>query len=182
MGKKILVPISQGSEEMEAIIIVDLLRRAGLNVKIAGDNEIITCARGTKIIPDIMLDSIAEENDFDAVVLPGGLTGTKNLMENNNLRKILLQHNLKKGVIGAICAAPLILAQHKIINNQSVVTSHPSVKSQITSDNYSMEIVVTDGNIITSRGAGTAIEFSFKLIEILAGVDIAKTIANDIVY
>jgi DJ-1 family protein len=182
MEKSALVPLAYGSEEMEAVIIVDLLRRADINVVVAGDNDIVTCSRGIKIVPDRPLSDIADDENFGAIVLPGGSRGVDGLMEDDNLIS-LLKHNKSEGnLICAICAAPKILVKHSIVNNDTRLTCFPDVYNEINHENYSEENVVVDGNIITSRGAGTAIEFTLKIIEKLSGEEESREIAKEIVY
>ncbi len=182
MAINVLIPIAQGTEEMEAIIVADLLRRANINVKIAGESNIITCSRGVKILPDILIDDINPEDTFHAVVLPGGNIGTQRLNDNPAIEDILKKLKRKSMKIAAICAAPTILSYHKIISDENVITSHPSVKEQLLSHIYVEDKVVVDGNIITSRGAGTAIDFALKLIEVLIDSAAAKKIKDSIVY
>ena len=182
MDIKVLVPVAQGTEDMEAVIIIDLLRRAGINVKVAGENEIITCARGIKIIPDILIRKLASDDYFDAIIIPGGSEGTHNLLENDKFISILKNQHEKGRLIGAICAAPSILSFHKILTTETNVTSHPSVKSQLINCQYVDEDVVVSGNIITSKAAGTATDFALKIIEILADLDTAHQIADEIYY
>ena len=98
------------------------------------------------------------------------------------LEDIIKRHHKKDGLFGAICAAPIILSNHKVIDENSRVTSHPSVKSQLLQHNYTEDNVVIDGNVITSRGAGTSFEFALKIIEVLAGKDKAKQIADSIIF
>ena len=95
MDVKILVPVANGTEDMEAAIIIDMLRRAGIQVKVAGENEIITCARGIKLIPDLLLESINEDDEYDAIVIPGGQQGVFNLNRNEYLLSILKKHKEK---------------------------------------------------------------------------------------
>lgn len=182
MDKNVLIPVSQGTEEMEVVIIIDLLRRAGFNVKVAGDNDIITCSRRVRLLPDIFIDDITDDDEFDIIIFPGGATGTKNLMENDLLESITKHHAEKGKLIGAICAAPLILDQYKILNKASKITSHPSVKVELMKYDYSDDEVVVDGNIITSRGAGTAIQFALKIIEMVISESKSNAIAKDIVF
>ncbi len=182
MDIKALVAVAQGTEEMEAVIIIDLLRRAGINVKVAGDTEIVTCSRGVKIIPDTVLQHIDEDIVFDVVILPGGAEGSNRLSQNDYMIKILNRHLEKKKLIAAICASPLILSDHKMLDNSMMITSHPSVKEHLTKYNYVEEDVVTDGNIMTSRGAGTACDFALSIIAYLAGKEIASNVAQQIVY
>jgi DJ-1 family protein len=180
MNKKVLVPIAHGTEEMEAVIIIDMLRRAGLNVKVAGETEIITCSRGVKLIPDVLIHKMEPNEEFDAIAIPGGLEGTENL--NNDDRFIeILEHNLKNGkLIAAICAAPTILIRHQFLSADDRVTSHPSVRNTFSEINYSEDRVELNGNIITSRAAGTAFEFTLKIIELLCDKEISDKIGSDI--
>jgi DJ-1 family protein len=182
MAVNVLIPIAQGTEEMEAVIVIDLLRRANINVKIAGESNIITCSRGVKILPDILIDDINPEDNYHAIVLPGGTIGTQRLNDNPVIEDLLKKLKRKSMKIAAICAAPTILSYHKIIRNDNVITSHPSVKEQLLSHIYVEDKVVVDGNIITSRGAGTAIDFGLKLIEILIDKNAADKVRESIVY
>lgn len=182
MSKNILLPVAQGTEDMEAVIPADILRRAGYRVVIAGENEIVTFAKSLKILPDKLLENIDESEVFDAIVLPGGLTGVQNLLENPYLEKLLINQHKNKRMIAAICAAPTILTGLKIIDNTVMVTSHPGSADKFAPERYSTESVVVSDNIITSRGAGTAIEFSLKIVEILSGKAAAEKIAEGIVY
>lgn len=182
MDIKVLIPVAHGSEEMEAIIVIDMLRRAGISVKVAGENDIITCSRGVKILADSLIEDIELDDEFDAIVIPGGAVGTQRLTENEHLRKIIALHNSKGKLIGAICAAPTLLSEHKLISTDTMITSHPSVKSQLDSYNYKDDIVVEDKNIITSRGAGTAFDFALAIINRLINRETSLKITNDIVY
>lgn len=182
MTKTVLIPIARGSEEMECVIVVDMLRRAGIKVIIVSDLDIVTCSRGVKIIPDILFENLEKDETFDAIVLPGGAVGTENLKTNSALEDILINHFRQGKLIAAICAAPTILAFHNIINNGVEITSHPSVKKQLIEYDYKEEKVVVSDNIITSRGAGTAFDFSLTLIEKLVGKDKAKEVSSSIVY
>ncbi|MFA6572351.1 MAG: DJ-1 family glyoxalase III [Bacteroidota bacterium] len=182
MGKTVLVPLAKGSEEMEAVIIIDILRRAGLNVIVTGENDIITCSRGVKIIPDILISDIENDTLFDAIVIPGGAFGTSNLIKNQTLEEMLIQHAKKNKIIGAICAAPTILAEKKILPEGTQITSHPSVKKQLEHLNYSENDVVISDNFVTSRGAGTAIKFALIIVEMLQGTEVSAKISKDIVY
>lgn len=182
MNKKVLVPIARGSEELEAVAIIDVLRRADISVKVAGENEIITCSRGIKIIPDLLLDYISDEDIFDAVVLPGGLKGVENLSANDHLENIIEAHIRENKLVCAICAAPLVLADRKFLPTGAVITSHPGVKPQLKKFQYSDDRVVEYGNFITSRGPGTAIELALRIVEKLAGTDVADKIASAMLH
>jgi DJ-1 family protein len=181
LDKKVLVPIAQGTEEMEAIIVIDMLRRAGMTVCVAGENEIITCSRNTKMIPDKLIEQINADDEFAAIVLPGGALGTENLLNNYRLEEILRFNYNNGSILAAVCAAPTILMRHKLLPLGCKVTSHPSVASQFEHFAYLDSPVVISGKIITSRGAGTTIEFALAIIAELLDKEVADRIANDIV-
>lgn len=165
-----LIPIAQGSEELEAVTIIDLLRRAGIEVVVAGlDAEPVTASRGTVLIPDTTLDSVAEDT-FDLVVLPGGLPGATNLDADSRLRRLLVRHAQQGRWCAAICAAPLVLANAGLLEGR-LATSYPGALDAVADHGIrlSEDPVVTDGNIVTSRGPGTAMDFALHLIELLAG-------------
>jgi len=178
---KILVPISNGTEEMEAVIIIDMLRRGGCDVLIAGDGDVVVCAWGTRLLPDVMIDDIADDDTFDAIVLPGGSQGVSNFSRNAALEAILRRHSAANGLIGAICAAPTVLHEFKLIPDGAVVTSHPGVADVLAPYTYTLDRVASDGSIITSRGAGTAIEFSLAILRRLGTEKAARRVASDIV-
>ena len=166
--KRVLVPVADGFEEIETVTIIYVLRRAGLEVVVAGikSGELIG-SRKIKLIPDAMLDQISGQ-EFDAVVLPGGQPGVDNLRRNASVIKILQNMNSQKKLVGAICAAPLALRDAGLISGLKL-TSHPSVENDLAGSHYEKTRVVIDGNIVTSRGPGTAMEFALKLVEILVG-------------
>ena len=182
MKKTILVPISNGTEETEAVTIIDLLRRAGNEVIVAGDNELITCSRGVKIVADSLLSDYQEYDELDAIVIPGGSVGIDRLLENEQLA-IILPYNFKRGIlIGAICAAPLLLAKHKILVNNLKFTCSNSVKVHLIDYNYIDQNLVIDKNVMTSKALGTSIPFVLKIIETLNGIELATKIAKEIIY
>lgn len=179
--KKVLVPIANGSEEMEAVIIIDMLRRASIEVVVAGEGDVVVCSRGIRIAPDVRIDDITEDDTFDAIVLPGGSQGVANFASNHSLELILAKHVASKRLVGALCAAPTVLHEFGLIPARAVITSHPSVADELTAYTYTLDRVATDGMLITSRGAGTAFEFSLALIRTLSNSNTAMHIATDIV-
>ncbi len=181
MDIRVLVPLAHGTEEMEAVIIIDMLRRAGIQVKTAGEQEIITCSRGVKILPDALLHNIDETEEFDALVIPGGMPGSENLAENDDLTEIIERHRKKPVLFGAICAAPIVLLRNKLLPDNCRVTSHPSVKNMFGAFDYTEEKVTVYENIITSRGAGTAFDFTLEIISKLVSPEKAREIADAIV-
>lgn len=182
MDLNVLVPVANGTEDVEASIVIDLLRRAGINVLVAGTESPVTFARGIKIIPDILIEDIIPDEDFDAIILPGGIPGVNYLSEHKHLQQLLAKHISENKITGAICAAPLILKENMHLTSDFNLTSFPSLKSEFSEYNYSDDKVVVHKNFVTSRGLGTAIDFSLKIIEILLDKNKAEKISNDIVY
>jgi 4-methyl-5(b-hydroxyethyl)-thiazole monophosphate biosynthesis len=167
---RVLVPLAQGCEELEAITITDLLVRAGIEVTTAGlDDQPVTASRGTTIIPDTSIDTVLDQT-FDLIVLPGGLPGADHLMEDENIQALLKSHADKGKYIGAICAAPKAVAAAGLLDGKKA-TAYPGVLEAL--DNAQIDVKDTaieiDGKIVTSRGPGTAMDFALTLIELLEG-------------
>lgn len=167
---RVLVPLAQGFEELEAITIVDLLRRAEIEVCTAGLEEgPVTASRQTTIVPDTTLDE-ALGMDFDMVVLPGGLPGATNLDQDDRLRALLQKMAGEGKYLGAICAAPIVLGSAGVLSGKRA-TSYPGFldKMDLPDVTYTGKAVERDGKIITSRGPGTAMDFALAIIEMLEG-------------
>jgi len=163
---RVLIPLAQGCEELEAVTIIDILRRADINVTAAGlDAEPVTGARGTVLIPDTAIDAIINET-FDMIVLPGGLPGADNLRQDARIIQLLQRHVQQGQQIAAICAAPKVLAHAGLLKDIRA-TSYPGSLDEfnLDTDNLSQDAVVVDGKVITSRGPGTAMDFALTLIE-----------------
>nr|HDN00823.1 DJ-1/PfpI family protein [Deltaproteobacteria bacterium] len=168
--KRILVLLAPGFEELEAIAVIDILRRAGLEVISAGTIPgPITSARNVSVLPDKFFDEVKEE-DFDFIVLPGGLEGTENLAEDRRVIKMLKNQLVSGRGVGAICAAPTILDRHDLARGKTI-TCHPTCRAAIQKARFSEDRVVRDGHLVTSQGPGTAVEFALKLVEVLIGRD-----------
>ncbi|XP_067642392.1 protein dj-1beta [Eurosta solidaginis] len=180
MSKTALVILAPGAEEMEFVIAADVLRRAGVKVTVAGlqSDEAVKCSRDVCIVPDTSLDT-AKGGIYDVIVLPGGLGGSKAMAKNEALGALLKEQEAAGRIVAAICAAPTALVAHGIGTGKSL-TSYPSVKGQLEAAYKYVEgqNVVQDGNLITSRGPGTAFEFALKLAEVLAGESRAKEVAK----
>lgn len=177
--KKVLVPLAPGFEELEAVTIIDLLRRASIEVTVAGlDEGAITGSRGTRILPDKRLDS-ASSSTYDMVVLPGGLPGADNLNSDSRIHEILQQMAKNGRYIAAICAAPKVLASAGLLENKEM-TSYPGSLSAAEAEGMhnTGKAVVVDGNLITSRGPGTAMDFALQLIQLLAGDSVRKQVED----
>jgi protein deglycase len=177
--KNVLVPLAPGFEEIETITVVDILRRSGARVYIAGIIEgVIEGSRGINIIADVHIKNIDPKN-FDLIILPGGQPGTDNLKNDFRVATILKEMAVNQKLIAAICAAPIILEINGLLHNRRR-TSHPSFKELLEGDEYIDDRVVVDHNIITSRSPGTAMEFAFKLVEILFGKNRVKIVNNGV--
>lgn len=180
---KVLVPLAQGCEELEAVTIIDLLRRANIEVVTAGlTSEPVTASRGVVIVPDTTLEKAAEIDDFDLIVLPGGLPGADNLA-NAPLVITLLKRMLDAGKFAAaICAAPRVLAKAGLLDGKTV-TAYPGFidGSEFPALNYTGNAVECDGQIVTSRGPGTAMDFALTLIALLTDEKTRKTVEDGLV-
>ena len=176
---RVLIPLAQGCEELEAVTIIDLLRRANIEVITAGlDNQPVTASRGTVLIPDSNLE--AEKNrDFDMIVLPGGLPGADNLRDDPRIIAILKRHAESHKIIAAICAAPKVLAHAGLLKGRNV-TSYPDAldKQTLKEIYFSEDSITIDGNIMTSRGPGTAMDFALTLIESLTDKNTRDNVEN----
>ncbi|HEC19376.1 MAG TPA: DJ-1/PfpI family protein [Gammaproteobacteria bacterium] len=166
----VLVPLAQSCEELEAVTIIDLLRRAGIDVTSAGlDEQPVTASRGVVLIPDTSLDKALKKN-YDMVVLPGGLPGADYLDQDERIHKLLKKMADKGKYTAAICAAPKVLASTGLLEGRRA-TAYPGTleKLHLNKTAITTEAVIKDGKVITSRGPGTAMDFALTLIEILAG-------------
>ncbi len=180
MMKRVLIPLAPGFEEIEAITVIDILRRANVEVVVAGTvaGPIEAC-RATRHLPDCPLDDLDHRDDrpFDMIVLPGGQPGTTNLHHDPRIRQWIDSILARDGLVAAICAAPSLLAAYGVLDRYTA-TSHPTVAKEVAAHaaGYSEERVVVDGPVITSRAAGTAMEFAFVLVEHLCGRDKADEV------
>jgi 4-methyl-5(b-hydroxyethyl)-thiazole monophosphate biosynthesis len=167
---RVLVPLAEGCEELEAVTIIDLLRRAGIEVTAASlGNREVHCSRGVCLLADQTLDEVMN-NDFDMIVLPGGLPGADHLDADPRIHQLLKKTAENGGYTAAICAAPKVLANAGLLENRKA-TSYPGFidKMPLATTMVLQDPVVTDERIITSRGPGTAMDFALELIEKLLG-------------
>ncbi|MBE2294666.1 MAG: DJ-1/PfpI family protein [Phycisphaerales bacterium] len=172
----VLVPLAQGCEELEAVTIIDLLRRAGVTVVVAGlEAGAVTASRGVVLLPETTLSEILDRDDFDMVVLPGGLGGAQRLEADRRIAALLRRMAEQNRYVAAICAAPQVLASAGLLNNREA-TAYPGILDGQKDIKMSSAAVVRDGTFITSRGPGTAMDFALTLIEILCGRDQRDTV------
>lgn len=176
---KILVPLAEGFEEIEAINVIDILRRADIDVVTAGLKEgLVKGAHGVQVMPDTSLDKV-NHLDLDGLVLPGGAPGFINLGNDERILKIAREMNQANKYVAAICAAPSVLIKAGVLQGRKA-TVHPSGEAEVKScAQFSGDRVVVDGNIITSRAPGTAMEFALKLVEVFSGKEKMEEIKAD---
>jgi protein deglycase len=174
--KTALVPIADGSEEIEAVSIIDILRRADVDVTVASvDDLTITASRGTKIVADVLIGTCAEET-YDLIALPGGMPGSEHLRDSSVLVGLLKAQRDAGRPYGAICAAPIVVLQHHGLLAGKKATCHPGFADELQERDALAQRVVVDGSLVTSRGPGTAAEFALALVELLCGSEKADVI------
>ena len=180
---KILVPLAEGFEMVEALSVVDVFRRAGAHVDVAavdkkqgGKNDLqVTSSHQVTVTADCNLED-CKDNEYDLIVLPGGIPGAENLQKSEILNEMLLKQNLADRYYGAICASPaLVLEQHGLLKGKKA-TCHPGFVDRLSSQENVGEKVVTDGKCVTGRGAGVSIEFALELVEALMGIEKRKEV------
>jgi 4-methyl-5(b-hydroxyethyl)-thiazole monophosphate biosynthesis len=172
---KVLIPLADGFEEIEAISIIDVLRRGGVQVITAAiSKRNVIGANGVNVVADEHIDD-AKATDFDLIALPGGNLGYVNLAKSTKVIELLREFDKAKKPIAAICAAPYVLNKAGVLKNS--YTCYPSMELEIGKKGYiSDKAVVIDANIITSRGPATAITFGLEILKKLKGEDIAKSV------
>lgn len=167
---RVLIPLAPGCEELEAVTVIDLLRRAGVEVITASlDDSLVRCSRGTVLMPDTTLDDVLDQ-PFDMIVLPGGLPGADHLNNDPRIQRLLRDMAEQGRFTAAICAAPKVLASAGLLDGHKA-TAYPGVLEATQQPGIQVldRPVVRDGRIITSPGPGTAMDFSLELIEVLEG-------------
>jgi 4-methyl-5(b-hydroxyethyl)-thiazole monophosphate biosynthesis len=178
--KRVLVPLADGCEELEAVTIIDLLRRAGIEVVVAGLRDgTVTASRGVRIQPDMSLDE-ALLKEYDMVALPGGLPGADHLAADRRVTDLLQRMNDSGRFVCAVCAAPKARARSGVLQGRTA-TAYPGVLQQEGHPDISTDAVIRDGTVITSRGPGTAMDFALELIEVLAGRDARAKVEKGLV-
>jgi 4-methyl-5(b-hydroxyethyl)-thiazole monophosphate biosynthesis len=179
--ERILVPLADGFEEIEAVTIIDVLRRAGLDVTVAGLGPgPITGSHGIAVTPDADLGAL-DTKAFTMIVLPGGMPGTRNLMADERVLSLVRRLSAQGQRTAAICAAPLVLHAAGVIAGVPV-TSHPSVREKLTGAIVlAGPRVLRSGPVTTSQGAGTAMEFALSLVEDLCGEAKAAELARALI-
>lgn len=175
-----LVPVANGSEEIEAVTIIDVLRRSGADVTVASVESglQVECSRGVKLVADVLIGDLADA-DFDCIAVPGGMPGAERLRDDPTLQHLLQRQAGSGRLITAMCAAPAVVLEPQGFLKGKVATAHPAFIDKLSSS--SEERVVSDGAVITSRGPGTAIEFALALVKALFGAEKAAEVAGPMV-
>jgi len=185
MNRSALIILADGFEEIEAVTVMDILRRAKIHTQTAGlnpESQFVTGAHGISIATDCSLDQL--QSDFDACILPGGMPGSRNLADSDRVLSLISVMHQEQKLIAAICAAPALVLSRAGILNHRRATCYPGMDNHFPETTISCDdAVVIDDNIITSRGVGTALAFALAIVDSLAGKDTAdllrqKTLAR----
>ena len=176
----VLLPIAKGFEELEAVALIDVMRRGGIEVRVAYledelQGDLVLGANGITVQADTSIKTVISD-DFDMMVLPGGWEGTYALAENERVRELLQEFKASK-VVGAMCAAPYALKKAGVLGNE--YTCYPGAKEEIDHPGYRGDLkVVTDGNVMTSQGPGTAVCFGLAIVERLVGKESMQAVKD----
>lgn len=178
--KKVCVLLAEGFEEIEALTVSDIMRRADVTcdlVSITGD-KMVTSSHKLVVQADKLFE---EDMEYDLVVIPGGVPGATNLRDDERVIKFVKNQNKEGKYIGAICAGPIVLGKAGLTEGKNI-TSYPGYEDELPNCEYLEEAVVVDGNIITSRGPATAMAFSYKLLEKLGYEHRVEGISSGMLY
>lgn len=178
----VYVFFEEGFEEIEALTVVDVLRRADIQTQMIGiSDKVVTGSHGITVQMDGLIQDIETLDDVSMLVLPGGMPGARHLGESEALKKLLLSASTINIYLAAICAAPTVLARHGLIGNR-VYTCYPGFEAQIAEGQHSEDSVVHDGTLITGKGAGAALPFAFKLVTLIKGKAISEALEKAMIY
>lgn len=182
MNGTTLLFLVTGFEETEAIVPTDILRRGGVNIKMISltGQTLVKGASGVSVQADFLFEEIKKDENIDMIILAGG-AGTSNYSKHEPFLNFIKEVNKENKYIAAICAAPTILSQIGILEGKTAVC-YPSLKDELKSSKLGSNSVEVDGNIITSKGPATSIDFALKLLELLKGEEISKNVRKDFLY
>lgn len=178
MATKVLIPLCPGFEEMEAIILIDVLRRGNVEVvSVSKSKEPVIASRNTIHLADKMFSEI-QANEYDAIILPGGLNGTKNLMAEPEIQSILNSFHSERKHIAAICAAPAVLRKFNLLSGEDPYTAFPSTEDLAhgAGGKYTGKRIESHNHIHTSVGPGSAFEFALYLLELFEGKEVMERV------
>ncbi|WP_137818271.1 DJ-1 family glyoxalase III [Pseudomonas sp. 2FG] len=179
MTARALLAVADGVEDLETVTLIDVLRRADIELLVASieNRRMLTCARGTRLTADAMLVDVLAQ-DFDLIVLPGGMPGAQHLADHQPLAEQVREHAAAGKLFAGICAAPAVALQSYGVLKQRRMTCYPAFSDRLSGCTFVDQPVVVDGNCITSQGPGTALEFALTLVEQLLGKGKRKEIAK----
>ena len=181
MSKKVLVPVADGCEEIEAVCIIDILRRAGADVTVASVDQLqITASRGVRLTADCLISDCSDQI-FDLIALPGGMPGAEHFRDSTQLVEMLKRQREEGRFYAAICASPAVVFQPHHLLAGKKATCHPGRKNTLENKEAADSRVVVDGTCITSQGPGTAMEFALKLVEFLLGTEKMKEVEGPLI-
>lgn len=182
MEKKIAVHLAEGFEEIEAVSIIDVLRRANIETLVVSvtNQKVVTGSHDIPITADVLFEEV-DYSKVDMIVLPGGLPGANNLNNHSGLGQQILDFHINGKPLGAICAAPLIFGNLGILKNQKA-TCFPGFENQLTGAEVTGAEVETSGKIITGKGAGVAIKFALKIVETFKGKSFAEELGRKMIF
>ncbi|HOW82185.1 MAG TPA: DJ-1/PfpI family protein [Spirochaetota bacterium] len=165
---KVLVPLAAGMEEIEAVTIIDVLRRAGIDTVSAalGENP-VAGSHGIAVNTDTSIDAI-DSGSFGCIALPGGMPGSQNLADDARVNRIIRDIHNRGGILAAICAAPMVLGRAGLLDGKKA-TCYPGFQHELLGAEYIPGPFILDGNILTGKGPGCAIPFALKLVEMIKG-------------
>ncbi|EFN54213.1 hypothetical protein CHLNCDRAFT_135695 [Chlorella variabilis] len=178
---RVLVPIGTGSEEMEAVITIDVLRRAGAEVTVASveDDLTVVCSRQVRLVADKSIKDCA--GDWDLIALPGGMPGAERLRDSAALTELVAKQKAANKLHAAICATPAVAFEPQGVLAGKKATAHPAFSAKLTNQAAVEQRVVVDGKLVTSRGPGTAFEFALALVKMLYGEEKMREVAGPMV-
>ncbi|NLC27178.1 MAG: DJ-1/PfpI family protein [Campylobacteraceae bacterium] len=181
MRPTVLVPLANGFEEIEAITIIDVLRRANIRVITAGlDRDRVVGAHGIEVGADMRLEEV-ESSSCDMVVLPGGMPGAQHLLEDEKLKSLVQSFNYNNKRIGAICASPWVLSEMGVLKDN--YTCYPSFEKRILKGQYHPDCaVVSDHNIITASGPSSAMEFALEIVKELTDDSTYRSVKEGLLF
>ena len=179
---KVAIFIAEGCEEIEGLTVVDVLRRAKMDITMVSitDSKTVTGSHGVTFETDECISGV-DFTDYDGVVLPGGLPGTTNLGACDKVVALIKEFAGQGKLVAAICAAPSVLGKHGLLQGKKA-TSYPGYDEEMPGCTYLTDSVVRDGNIITGRGMGTAIDFSLAIVEYFSDRDTAVALGRKFIY
>lgn len=181
--KKVIVPLANGFEEIEAISIIDVLRRADIDVTtvyVAGQS-VIEGAHGVSVTADKSIDELSNLGEFDGIVVPGGMGGVNNLIASKAVLEIIADFNNAGKLTAAICAGPMVLEAAGILSGVEA-SCYPGLEDELKSAKISEDVITIDKNVITSRGPATAIHFALGLVEYLCGEDVRNEVSEGLLF